>query len=54
MIIPVAMLGVLHVVNPDYVNLLFVNRMGKYMLAAAAGLQVIGAAVLWKIVQIKV
>jgi tight adherence protein B len=54
MIIPVAMLGVLHVVNPDYVNLLFVNRMGKYMLAIAAGLQVIGAAVLWKIVKIKV
>jgi tight adherence protein B len=54
MIIPVAMLGLLHVVNPEYANLLFVDRLGKYMLAAAATLQVIGAAVLWKIVKIKV
>ncbi len=53
-IIPVAMLGILHAINPDYVDLLFVDRMGKYMLAAAAVLQVIGAAVLWKIVKIKV
>jgi tight adherence protein B len=54
MIIPVAMLVVLHVINPDYVHLLFVDRLGKYMLAAAATLQVIGAAVLWRIVKIKV
>jgi tight adherence protein B len=53
-VIPVAMLGMLHVINPDYVNLLFVDRLGKYMLAAAVVLQMIGAAVLWKIVKIKV
>jgi Flp pilus assembly protein TadB len=36
------------------VNLLFVDRWGQYMLAAAATSQVIGAALLWKIVRIKV
>jgi tight adherence protein B len=52
--LPLGMLALLRVVNPDYVNLLFVDRWGQYLLAAAASLQVIGAAVLWRIVRIKV
>jgi tight adherence protein B len=52
--LPLAMLALLRTVNPDYVNLLFVDRWGQYMLAAAATSQVIGAALLWKIVRIKV
>jgi tight adherence protein B len=52
--LPLGMLALLRVVNPDYVNLLFVDRWGQYMLTTAAGLQVIGATLLWRIVRIKV
>ncbi|MBZ5670482.1 MAG: type II secretion system F family protein [Acidobacteriia bacterium] len=52
--LPLAMLALLRVINPDYVKVLFVDRWGQYMLAMAAGLQVIGAALLWWIVRIKV
>lgn len=40
--------------NPDYVMLLFEDPMGKKMLAGAIVLQVLGAAVIRKIVNIKV
>ena len=40
--------------NPDYVMVLFTDPMGKKMLAWAIFLQVIGAVVIRKIVNIKV
>ena len=52
--LPLAMLALMRGINPDYVKLLFVDRWGQYMLATAATLQVIGAALLWWIVRIKV
>jgi tight adherence protein B len=52
--LPPAMLLVLRVVNPDYVNLLFTDPWGSYMLGGAAVMQVIGALLLWKIVNIAV
>jgi tight adherence protein B len=52
--LPPAMLLVLRVINPDYVNLLFTDPWGSYMLGGAAIMQVIGALLLWKIVNIAV
>ena len=40
--------------NPDYVIVLFTDPMGKKMLAGAIVLQVLGALVIRKIVNIKV
>jgi tight adherence protein B len=51
---PIIMLVVLKVINPDYINVLFVDRWGQNMLIAAACLQALGAALLWKIVHVKV
>jgi Flp pilus assembly protein TadB len=44
----------LHVLDPDYVNLLFVDRLGQLMLITAAVLQTLGAIMVWRIVKIKV
>ena len=40
--------------NPDYVMVLFTDPMGKKMLAGAVVMQVLGALVIQKIVNIKV
>jgi len=52
--LPPAMLLVLRMLNPDYVNLLFTDPWGSYMLIGAGVMQVIGALLLWKIVNIAV
>lgn len=52
--LPPGMLLMLRFINPDYVNVLFTDPLGPYILLGAAGLQVIGALVLWKIVSIEV
>jgi tight adherence protein B len=54
MALPPLMVVVLRVMNPDYVNLLFTDPWGPYMLGGAATLQVIGSILLWKIVNIEV
>lgn len=54
MALPPAMLLVLRITDPSYVNILFTDSFGRWMLAIAAILQIIGAFVLWKIVQIEV
>ncbi len=54
MALPVGMLITLHVIDPDYVNVLFVNRIGQIMLILAGVMQVLGAIIIWRIVQIKV
>lgn len=40
--------------NPEYIKVLFTDPMGKQLLAAAIGLQVVGALVIKKIINIKV
>lgn len=54
MALPVVMLILLHVIDPEYVNVLFVDRLGKIMLILAAVLQVLGAMLVWRIVKIRV
>jgi tight adherence protein B len=52
--LPVGMLLMMKIVNPSYVNVLFEDPLGLKLLAGAAIMQVIGAAILWKIVHIEV
>jgi tight adherence protein B len=52
--LPPTMMLVLRFMNPEYEGLLFTDPLGPYMLGLAAGLQVIGAGLLWKIVHIEV
>ncbi len=52
--LPLVMLFLLHLVNPDYIKTLFVEHMGKLMLLGAFILQALGAMVIWRIVTIKV
>ena len=40
--------------NPDYVNLLFTDEMGRKMLATGIVMQILGALVIRKIVNIRV
>ena len=52
--LPPFMLFLLNVINPQYVRLLFDDPWGMYILGTAALLQVMGSAILWKIVHIEV
>jgi tight adherence protein B len=54
MSLPIAMLILLSFVNPDYETVLFHDPYGIYVLALAGSMQVIGAIILWRIVQIEV
>ena len=54
MALPLGMLLMLHLIDPDYVNALFVNRLGQIMLIAAGVMQTLGGIIIWRIVQIKV
>jgi tight adherence protein B len=52
--LPIVMMLLLHVLDPDYVNVLFVDRLGQILLTVAMVLQVLGAITVWRIVKIKV
>jgi tight adherence protein B len=52
--LPPFMIALLRFLNPDYMNPLFEDPWGPYMLGTAAVMQVIGALLLWKIVNIEV
>jgi len=52
--LPPSMILLMRTINPDYVNVLFTDPMGPYMLGAAALLQILGSIVLWKVVNIQV
>jgi tight adherence protein B len=52
--LPPALGGVMYKLNPSYLMLLFTDPLGKQMLAGALVMQVIGALVIRKIVNIKV
>ncbi len=52
--LPPLLFVTLNLLNPGYAQLLLTDKLGHKILAIAFSLQVIGSAVLWKIVQIKV
>ncbi len=52
--LPPALFGAVWYLNPDYLMPLFTDPMGKKMLAGGLGLQLLGALVIRKIVNIKV
>jgi len=52
--LPVVLFAVVYQLNPDYIMLLFEDPMGTKMLAGAVVLQVLGALMIRKIVNIKV
>lgn len=52
--LPPVLMVVMWRLNPEYIMMLFTDPMGKQMLGVAAGLQILGALVIKKIVNIKV
>jgi tight adherence protein B len=54
MALPLVLFVVVYRMNPDYVSMLFTDRAGKKMLAVAVFMQILGAFVIKKIVDIKV
>jgi tight adherence protein B len=54
MVLPLAMLLILRVIAGNYINVLFTDSMGRLILIGAGLLQVLGAFVIWRIIQIKV
>jgi tight adherence protein B len=52
--IPAAVAGMMFWVNPDYVRFFFTDETGQIMMGAAIGLQLIGYAIIKKIVTIEV
>jgi tight adherence protein B len=52
--LPIVMLIILSGLNPKYVGVLFTDPMGPVILATAAILQIIGSAILWKIIHFEV
>ncbi len=52
--LPILLFGVVYYLNPSYIMLLFEEPLGKKMLVGAIVLQVVGALVIRKIVNIKV
>ena len=53
-LIPVGVAGMLFVVNPEYVRFFINDSTGNIMMAVAVGLQVVGYAIIQKIVSIEV
>ena len=51
---PMVMMGILELLNPTYMQILFRDPLGPTVLGITAGMQVIGSIILWRIVQIKV
>ncbi|MGO8792458.1 MAG: type II secretion system F family protein [Terriglobia bacterium] len=54
MALPLVMMVMLHFLDPEYIKLLFTDHLGKIMLIVAAAMQILGAFIIWRIVQIKV
>jgi tight adherence protein B len=52
--LPIMMMLILGSLNPHYIGVLFTDPWGPIVLAVAAGLQVIGSAILWKIIHFEV
>jgi tight adherence protein B len=54
MVLPVGMLLVLRVIAGDYVGVLFTDPLGRLLLIVGGLMQVFGAFVIWRIIQIRV
>jgi len=54
MALPPSMMVMLNVINPQYIQLLFTDPLGKTVLLAAGIMQLVGCALLWKVTQIEV
>lgn len=52
--LPIGMLFLMRMLNPSYMQVLFEDPIGPKILGAAALMQVIGAAIIWKIVNIEI
>ncbi len=52
--IPIAVAVIMFYVNPEYVKFFFLDDVGNIMLAAAAGLQIIGYTIIKQIVKIEI
>jgi tight adherence protein B len=52
--LPIMMLLILSALNPQYIGVLFTDPKGPVVLAIAAIMQVIGSAILWKIIHFEV
>lgn len=52
--LPIGMLLILRVIAVDYVSVLFTTDLGRLLLIGAGVMQVLGAIVIWRIIQIKV
>ncbi len=53
-LLPFVMLGVMYLMNPDYIGRLFTDPRGHYMLAGGLASELIGAAVMVKLVRFEV
>jgi tight adherence protein B len=52
--LPPAMMAILSIINPAYIRVLFEDPKGPTVLAIAGALQLIGSAIIWKIIHIEV
>jgi len=48
------MMFLLSALNPNYMKVLFTDPIGPYVLLGAALMQIIGSAILWKIIHFEV
>lgn len=53
-LIPIVLALVLWIINPGYIKVLFVTKLGNYMLGSAVVLQIIGFFVIRKIIRIQI
>ncbi len=52
--LPIFMAIVLSLINPNYMKVLFEDPKGPYILGTAAGMQLVGSMILWKIIHFEV
>jgi tight adherence protein B len=52
--LPIFMMLILSVLNPKYIGVLFTDPKGPFVLITAATMQLIGSAILWKIIHFEV
>jgi len=52
--LPIMMMGLLSVLNPHYIGVLFTDPLGPIVLVVAGVMQLIGSAILWKIIHFEV
>ena len=52
--LPIFMMLILSVLNPKYIGVLFTDPKGPFVLATAGTMQLVGSAILWKIIHFEV